>query len=267
MGGFMAPRLIRFAPCLLEFVTACFVFAAPATAQTIWSGLTKSFVKAASTDPSLPANQDPLTPAVKLTRGSAGGLINIASESFFTPTTSPALTLWATDLNNAGQTIAATNYQNLTFTNWLDAFGGQHTGGASIPNRAAVVRLVSDNIYLDLKFTSWTTGVGEGYAYLRAEPPAPEPSGDYNGNGLVDAADYVLWRHTLGRNNVPPGTAADGNANGEIDAGDYTHWRERFGTEASGASFDHLAAVPEPEYLLTVLIGCSVLLVARYARA
>src|SRR4029079_14349030 len=27
----------------------------------------------------------------------------------------------------------------------------------------------------------------------------PEPTGDYNGNGAVDAADYVVWRKTFGQ--------------------------------------------------------------------
>src|SRR5262245_8945307 len=84
-----------------------------ASAQTIWSGLTKSFSKAAGADATLPENQDMLASTVKLTRGADGGMINIAAESSYNATVSPTLTLWATDLNNAGKTIAATNWQNL----------------------------------------------------------------------------------------------------------------------------------------------------------
>jgi hypothetical protein len=76
--------------------------------------------------------------------------------------------------------------------------------------------------------------------------------GDYNGDGVVNAADYVVWRKTLGDtgNNL----AADGNVNGEIDAGDEIVWREHFGqTASSGASAD--AGVPEPNSLAVLMIG------------
>ena len=29
-------------------------------------------------------------------------------------------------------------------------------------------------------------------------------TGDYNGNGIVDAADYTVWRDTLGDDRSPP---------------------------------------------------------------
>jgi hypothetical protein len=59
------------------------------------------------------------------------------------------------------------------------------------------------------------------------------PLGDYNQNGFVDAADYVVWRDTLGQMGI--GLAADGNADGQIDAGDYDVWRGNFGKPAIGA--------------------------------
>ena len=48
----------------------------------------------------------------------------------------------------------------------------------------------------------------------------PTPTGDYNGNHVVDAADYVLWRNTLNQT-VTAGSGADGNADGTINAADY----------------------------------------------
>ena len=48
---------------------------------------------------------------------------------------------------------------------------------------------------------------------------APVLPGDYNHNGIVDAADYVVWRDTLGQSGT--GLAADGNGNHQIDSGDY----------------------------------------------
>jgi hypothetical protein len=53
--------------------------------------------------------------------------------------------------------------------------------------------------------------------------------GDYNGNGVVDTADYVIWRKTLGMTGVPPFTGADGDGDGMIGQGDYDVWVANFG--------------------------------------
>ncbi len=86
------------------------------------------------------------------------------------------------------------------------------------------------------------------------------PAGDYNRNGMVDAADYVVWRKTLGQ--AGTGLAADGNGNDAIDAGDYTFWRARFGNTAGSGSAATLAApanigasVPEPATGALLLAG------------
>jgi glucose/arabinose dehydrogenase len=67
--------------------------------------------------------------------------------------------------------------------------------------------------------------------------------GDYNGDGAVDSADYIVWRNSLGQSgaNLP----ADGDGNGFVNQLDYDFWRARYGkTVASGAGAD--ANVPEP---------------------
>jgi hypothetical protein len=71
--------------------------------------------------------------------------------------------------------------------------------------------------------------------------------GDYNANGAVDAADYVVWRSTLG--DTGTGLAADGNGNDEIDSGDYDFWRARFGQTAATTTTATSPAseeIPEP---------------------
>jgi endonuclease/exonuclease/phosphatase family metal-dependent hydrolase len=74
-------------------------------------------------------------------------------------------------------------------------------------------------------------------------------TGDYNLNGAVDAADYVVWRDTLGQN-VTTVTGADGNGDEMINDEDYAVWRSHFG-EPANASLASAAvgwdiAVPEP---------------------
>ena len=59
-------------------------------------------------------------------------------------------------------------------------------------------------------------------------------------NGVVDGADYTVWRDTLGSiSNL----AANGNGNSVIDAGDYDLWKQSFG-RASGAGSDSSALCP-----------------------
>jgi hypothetical protein len=74
----------------------------------------------------------------------------------------------------------------------------------------------------------------------------PPPSGDYNGNHVVDAGDYDIWRKTLNSSVSPAGSKADGDSSGTIDSGDYTYWRERFGNAAPGSGSLAGGLVPEP---------------------
>jgi RHS repeat-associated protein len=60
---------------------------------------------------------------------------------------------------------------------------------------------------------------------------APLP--DYNKNDVVDAADYVLWRKTVGTNVSPLYSAADGSGNGVINQVDYDVWRAHFGNTSN----------------------------------
>jgi hypothetical protein len=77
--------------------------------------------------------------------------------------------------------------------------------------------------------------------------------GDYNGNGVVDAADYVVYRATLGTSGTA--LAADGNGNGVIDAGDYDVFRSSFGHQAGSGAGVSGAAVPEPAAVWLIAMG------------
>ena len=79
-------------------------------------------------------------------------------------------------------------------------------------------------------------------------------AGDYNHNGVVDAADYVLWRDTLNQT-VTAGTGADGDGDGAITQADYGFWRAHFGNTSGSGSLAS-ANVPEP----ASLVGCCVCL-------
>jgi hypothetical protein len=72
--------------------------------------------------------------------------------------------------------------------------------------------------------------------------------GDYNGNAVVDAADYVVWRNTQGSNDP----TADGNHDGVVDISDFEIWRANFGMSTGGSS---ATAVPEPTTAAHLLAG------------
>lgn len=91
-----------------------------------------------------------------------------------------------------------------------------------------------------------TGGNGE---ILRAVQTGPVGvPGDYNGNGTVDAADYVLWRNGGPLQN-------EVNNPGTVSQEDYTEWRARFGnTSGSGSSLNGVQ-VPEPAVATFLLVG------------
>jgi hypothetical protein len=79
--------------------------------------------------------------------------------------------------------------------------------------------------------------------------------GDYNANGSVDAADFVLWRGggPLENEVADPGT---------IGVADYDEWRARFGNPTAGSS-GNAGLVPEPTSALTLIVAGACLLFTR----
>ena len=72
--------------------------------------------------------------------------------------------------------------------------------------------------------------------------PLAGPSGDYNNNGVVDAADYIVWRD---RNNQSV-TLPNDTTPGSVTGSDYTVWRANFARAQGTGSAASLVAAPEP---------------------
>lgn len=76
-----------------------------------------------------------------------------------------------------------------------------------------------------------------------------EFKGDYNSDGLVDAADYTVWRDSVGI--TGPGTVSDGNRDNLVDRADYEVWEQNFGNRFVLQTT--AVAVPEPLSLVLLL--------------
>jgi hypothetical protein len=82
--------------------------------------------------------------------------------------------------------------------------------------------------------------------------------GDYNGDGFVDAADYVVWRKNNGLTGGATIADGDGTGDGNVDDTDYAFWRERFGNPppGSGSSLG-TSNVPEPATTMLLIAAVS----------
>jgi fibronectin-binding autotransporter adhesin len=75
-------------------------------------------------------------------------------------------------------------------------------------------------------------------------------SGDYDNNGVVDAADFVVWRKNQGTTNV----LANDPIGGTIGTAQYDQWRSHFGQPSgSGAGATMNATIPEPSTLVLLM--------------
>jgi hypothetical protein len=85
--------------------------------------------------------------------------------------------------------------------------------------------------------------IADGQEHAIEWLPVAELSGDYNHDGKVDAADYVVWRKNNGSQS------------------DYNTWRSHFGQSAGGGASlpsdaTPSATVPEPSNVALVLVVC-----------
>jgi hypothetical protein len=178
-----------------------------------------------------------------------------------TPTTGATKsTLYVFDASNSFNvvnTIDLSTITNVARDLAIDAAGDLFISRSAayisvIPNAVANALTLTSNSdtkwYQSDVFGSTTNGLDIGLAAVT--PPGVQ--GDYNGNGVVDAADYVVWRSSVGQSTLLNRSAS---ITGTVGAADYNFWRSKFGnTSGSGTSLGG-SAVPEPTSALLLLLG------------
>lgn len=131
---------------------------------------------------------------------------------------------------------------------WPDQRGGTGNGDgrpSSFNNlgQFAFTAIFEDNIQGSLRRS-------QGVFVSNLVARFPELPGDYNEDGTVDAADYVLWRDGLSAPYLPH------------DPRDYEVWKQNFGSHRGSAA--NAVAVPEASTMLLAVAGLAAFLTARY---
>jgi hypothetical protein len=105
------------------------------------------------------------------------------------------------------------------------------------------------------------SGTGDaGAAYLYNVPVGI--AGDFNQDGLVDAADFVVWRDSVGQTGTS--LPADGNGDGTVNQADHALWRANFGLGVPVVPTPlQSSAVPEPTTIVSLLVAWLAALAAR----
>ena len=127
------------------------------SSATTWNGEKVTFTKIDGADPTDEANQDRINAEVWITRGNNGGQIyNAKSETDSSKYSSPSGTEWSVGTTD--------DISSLVFNNFRTAVSKPK----DVVGKDLVLHLIEDDIYLDIKFTSWSQGQKGGFAYQRS---------------------------------------------------------------------------------------------------
>jgi formylglycine-generating enzyme required for sulfatase activity len=221
--------------------------------------------------------------------GPPGHYWSYSTRTFSAPTAATANS--SGDINNSGANVA--NYNSNANWNGSAPFGNVTTVGSAgqlsasyygtfdqagnigewsdtpavpgSPYRTARGGAFNENAtLLSATYRNWCLGCYTGLRIASVlDPPGPigpDLPGDYNDDGSVDGADYVVWRKHLNTNTTLPNDTSPGS----VMQVDNTVWRENFG-ETGGAGSSP-GAVPEPHTIvLTLVAGVAICIRRRSA--
>lgn len=87
-----------------------------------------------------------------------------------------------------------------------------------------------DGSYVAFRYIDQDAGAFRGWHAPNPLHPSRRPAltGDYNGDGFVNAADYTVWRDQYGSSGGD--FSADGDGDGDVDGSDYMVWARNYGS-------------------------------------
>jgi hypothetical protein len=118
----------------------------------------------------------------------------------------------------------------------------------------------AQDLHLNFLLEDDVAGIGTAGKVFYEQFVQISVDGDYNEDGIVNAADYTVWRNRLGQNSPLPNTDPNDN-DGTVTQAEYNYWKSRFGaTSGSGSGGASgvapvSSAVPEPTAWLLVAFG------------
>ena len=182
------------------------------------------------------------------------------------------------EITSAGSALNAVGWSSLQDQNQAGFPAGNGTGNGWEEAGGSGAKVLSES-YLTGNSTvanSASLGIGAAFNVGGAHDlvfkygALPGVAGDYNGNGVVDAADYTVWRDHLGQSFTMPNDATPG----VVGALDYDVWKINFGATVGPTDPSKLvtgfvryvtsgatAAVPEPSAVVLVGVGLATLAV------
>jgi hypothetical protein len=142
---------------------------------------------------------------------------------------------------------------------------GSRQADGSLPNTGNFLKLVSSSnlVNAGVPITFTFGGATYNLSYDGSAPdlgafefitPPPALPGDFNGDHVVDAADYTVWRKNDGTNNALPN---DNGLGTPVGMAHYDLWRSHFGSSisASGSAINGSGSVPEPGSWILALVA------------
>ncbi len=187
-------------------------------------------------------------------------------------------------VTSAGSALNAVGWSSLQDQNLAGFPAGNGTGNGWEQAGGSGAKVLSESFLTGNSAVGGAASIGLGAAfnvggahdlkfhYGALTGPVTAVNGDYNGNSVVDAADYTFWRDHLGQSITMPNDTTPGT----VAVEDYTVWKNNFGaaggptgtstliqgfvryvTSGAGAG----SAVPEPSSVLLVGVGLATLVV------
>ncbi|WP_197527812.1 beta strand repeat-containing protein [Posidoniimonas polymericola] len=146
--------------------------------------------------------------------------------------------------------LAASGFVLGQFTSFAGLMAGESITGPTVSVGASIAQDLSGTITL-LPLSENASGYSGQLTPVSITVQASVVlAGDFNDDGVVNAADYTTWRDNLG---AAAGVLPNDIDGGAIGVAQYNTWKTHYGQETSTLASASTAAVPEPA--ATLLLG------------